>query len=96
MKEKGTCRNIRDSIEKLKEIWYRQKKEWYAKLDNIEVEDQIYRIAKSRAKQKKDITKVAGIKNKLDSIVTEEDKIRERWQEYLPELLNIENGREQR
>ena len=72
-------------------------KEWYANLNSIEGDNQIYRIAKSREKQQKDITKMAGIINKLDmdSIVTEEDKIRERWQEYFTELLNIENGREQ-
>ena len=38
---------------------------------------------------------MVGIKNKLDSIVAEEGKIRERWQEYFTELLNIQNGREQ-
>ena len=38
---------------------------------------------------------MAGIKYKLNSIVTEEDKIRERWQEYFTKLLNIENEREQ-
>ena len=85
-------REAKREVAKAKE---RAWKEWYARLDSIKGEDQIYRIAKSRAKQQEDITKVAGTKNKLDSIVTEENKIRERWQEYFIELLNIENGREQ-
>ena len=54
-------REAKREVAKVKE---RAWKEWHAKLDSIG-EDQTYRIAK------KDITKVVGIKNKLDSIVTE-------------------------
>ena len=43
-----------------------------------EGKDQIYRIAKNRAKQKKDITQVVAIKDKERSILTEERKIKRR------------------
>ena len=43
-------REAKREVAKAKE---RAWKEWYAKLNNIEGGDQIYRIAKSRAKQKK-------------------------------------------
>ena len=60
-----------------------------------EEEDQICRIAKSRARQKKDITQVAAIKDKERSVLTEERKINRRWNEYFKELLNEENKREE-
>ena len=68
-------------------------KEWYDKLEMKEGEDQIYRIAKSRARQKKDITQVVAIKDKEGSVLTEERKIKRRWHEYLKELRNEENER---
>ena len=97
MKEKRNCRNIRDSKEKQKERWQRQKKgpgkEWYAKLDNIDGEDQIYRIARAEQDRRRTSPRWQESKTSWDSIVTE-DKVRERWQEYFIKLLNIENGSE--
>ena len=58
-----------------------------------EVEDQIYRIAKSRARQKQDITQVVVIKDREGSVLTEERKIKRRSHEYFKELLNEENER---
>ena len=70
-------------------------KKWYDKLETKEGEDQIYRIAKNRAKQKKDITQVAVIKDKEGNILIEEMKIKRRWHEYFKELLNEENERDE-
>ena len=66
-------------------------KEWYDKLEMKEGKDQIYRIAKSRARQKKDITQAVAIKDKEGSILTEERKIKRRWHECFKELFNEEN-----
>ena len=51
-------------------------KECYDKLEMKEGEDQIYRIAKGRARQKKDITQVVAIKDKERSVLTEERTIK--------------------
>ena len=60
-----------------------------------EGEDQIYRIAKGRAGQKKGITQVVAIKDKERSALTEERKIKRRSHEYFKELLNGENERDE-
>ena len=60
-----------------------------------EGEDQIYRIAKSTARQKKDITQVAVTKDEERSILTEGRKIKRRWHEYFKELRNEENERDE-
>ena len=59
-----------------------------------EEKDQINRIAKSRARQKKNITQVAAIKDKERSVLTEERKINRRWHEYFKGLVNEENERD--
>ena len=70
-------------------------KEWYDKLEMKEEGDQTYRIAKSRAGQKKDITQVVAIKDKERSVLTEERKIKRKSHEFFKELLNGENERDE-
>ncbi|MBN3324175.1 CFDP2 protein, partial [Atractosteus spatula] len=69
-------------------------KEWYEKLQTKEGEDQIYKIAKHRAKQKKDIIRVAVLKDGEGRVLIKEEQIKQRWLEYFKNLLNVENERE--
>ncbi|XP_047502390.1 uncharacterized protein LOC125047888 [Penaeus chinensis] len=46
---------------------------------------------RNRANQKNDITSVAVIKDGTGRILTDEENIKKRWEEYFRELLNTEN-----
>ncbi|XP_034047688.1 collagen alpha-2(V) chain [Thalassophryne amazonica] len=74
-----------------KEVW----KDWYDNLETKEGEKKIYKVAKQRARTRQDVGEVAGIKNKNGVLLTDEEKIKERWREYFNNLLNVENEREQ-
>ena len=37
---------------------------------------------------------IGGVKDKNGNLITESEKVRERWKEYFDELLNVEDGRE--
>jgi hypothetical protein len=68
-------------------------KDWYDNLDTKEGEDQIFKIARHRANQKKDIRSVPVIKDSTGIILTDEENIKKRWGSYFQELLNTENER---
>ena len=70
------------AVAKAKEEGY---KEWYENLDSREGEKTIYMIAKQRAEAKRDI-KV--IKDQQGEVLTDGEKIKERWREYYTTLLN--------
>ena len=55
----------------------------------------IYKVAKQRARSRRDITEVNVIKDQIGETLTDEVKIKERWIEYFSNLLNVENAREQ-
>ena len=66
---------------------------WYDNL-GTKGEDNIYKIAKATAKQKKDITHIAAVTAKDGRVIVEEKERKDRWKEYFSELLNVENQRE--
>ena len=68
-------------------------KEWYEELDTKEGEDKIYRIARARAQNKKDIAKLVTVKDRNGKLLVDEERIRARWVEYFLELLNVKNER---
>ena len=88
---KDKKKKAKQAVAKAKEACY---KEWYEKLGTKEGEQTIYRIAKQRANSRKDIGDVKVLRDKNGDMLTEGDKIRERWREYFNSLLNVENNRE--
>ena len=70
-------------------------KEWYDKMGTEEGEQMIYKMAKQRARSRRDIGEVNLIKDQIGDILTDEEKIKERWREYFSNLLNVETTREQ-
>ena len=97
MKKGGDSQEYKEKKKQAKREVARAKeeawKEWYDNLGTRHGEKTIYRIAKTRAKQKKDITQTAVIKNANQKVMTKEDDIKRRWQEYFKELLNVQNER---
>ena len=63
-------------------------------METKEGEKLIYKVAKQRAKNRQDIGEVSVIKSKEGDMLTDEKNIKERWQEYFSDLLNVENSRE--
>ena len=85
---------------KLREKWQRQEtrhmrnctKNWKQRRRKYEV----FKIAKQRNRQSKDVQQVRVIKSKTGEILMEEEKVKQRWKEYFNNLLNRENSRERR
>ena len=55
----------------------------------------MFKIAKQRNRQSKDVQQVRVIKSKIGELLIEE-KVKQRWKEYFDNLLNHENPRERR
>ena len=70
-------------------------KELYEKLETKEGENKVFKIAKQRNRQSKDVQQVRVIKSKTGETLMEE-KVKQRWKEYFDNLLNQENPRERR
>ena len=68
----------------------------YKKLEKKEGENEVFKIAKQRNIQSKDVQQVRVIKSKTGEILMEEEKVKQRWKEYFNNLLNQENPRERR
>ena len=56
----------------------------------------MFKIAKQRNRQSKDVQQVRVIKSKTGEILMEEKKVKQRWKEYLDNLINHESSRERR
>ena len=70
--------------------------ELYEKLETKEGENEVFKIAKQRNRQIKDVQQVRVIKSKTGEILMEEEKVKQRCKEYFDNLLNHENPRERR
>ena len=70
--------------------------ELYEKLETQKWENEVFKIAKQRNRQTKNVQQVRVIKSKTGEILMEEEKIKQRWKEYFDNLLNHENPRERR
>ena len=68
----------------------------YKKLETKEGENEVFKIAKQRNRQSKDVQQVRVIKSKTGEILMKEEKVKQRWKEYFDKLLNHENPRERR
>ncbi|XP_047480602.1 uncharacterized protein LOC125033263 [Penaeus chinensis] len=54
-------------------------------------ERRIYKVAKQRARAKRDIPKVTVVKSEVGRILAEKEKVLRRWREYFERLLNVDN-----
>ena len=66
--------------------------ELYNKLETKE----LFKIAKRRNRQSKDVQQVRIIKSKTGEMLMEEKKVKQRWKKYFNNLLNQENPRGRR
>ena len=70
--------------------------ELYEKLETKKGENEVFKIAKQRNRQNKDVQQVRVIKSKIGEVLMEQEKVKQRWKDYFDNLLNHENPREKR
>ncbi|KAK3513535.1 hypothetical protein QTP70_016470, partial [Hemibagrus guttatus] len=70
--------------------------ELYTRLDTREGEKDLYRLARQRDRDGKDVQQVSVIKDRDGRVLTSEESVQRRWKEYFEELMNEENEREKR
>ncbi|KAK3543099.1 hypothetical protein QTP70_010645 [Hemibagrus guttatus] len=70
--------------------------ELYTRLDTREEEKDLYRLARQRDRDGKDVQQVRVIKDRDGRVLTSEESVQRRWKEYFEELMNEENEREKR
>lgn len=68
----------------------------YARLDSKEGETDLYRLARQRDRDGKDMQQVRVIKDRDRSVLTGASSVMGRSKEYFEELMNEENERERR
>jgi hypothetical protein len=64
----------------------------YQRLGTKEGEKDIYRMAKSRERKKRDIIQVKCIKDAIERLLTKNEDIKNRWREYFDKLFNEDSG----
>ncbi|MCJ8736395.1 hypothetical protein PDJAM_G00258030 [Pangasius djambal] len=70
--------------------------ELYTRLDTREGQKDLYRLARQRDRDGKDVKQVRVIKDRDRRVLTSEESVQRRWKEYFEELMNEENEREKR
>ncbi|KAK3568961.1 hypothetical protein QTP86_021366, partial [Hemibagrus guttatus] len=86
-------RRVKREVSKAKQKAY---EELYTRLDTREGEKDLYRLARQRDRDGKDVQQVRVIKNRDGRVLTSEESVQRRWKEYFEELMNEENEREKR
>ena len=74
----NTKRESKDAVAKAKN---EANIEWYDKTGTEEGERMFYKVAKQRARSRRDIGKVNVITDQIGQILTDEVKIKDRWNE---------------
>ena len=64
----------------------------YADMDTIEGQNKVLRMAKEREKNWNDIYQSKVIKDEEDSVLVDDLKILQRWEEYCQKLMNEDSG----
>ncbi|KAK3510781.1 hypothetical protein QTP70_022488 [Hemibagrus guttatus] len=86
-------RSVKREVSKAKQKAY---DELYTRLDTREGEKDLYRLARQRDRDGKDVQQVRVIKDGDGRVLTSEESVQRRWKEYFEELMNEENEREKR
>ncbi|KAK3533105.1 hypothetical protein QTP70_007319 [Hemibagrus guttatus] len=86
-------RRVKREVSKAKQKAY---DELYTRLDTREGEKDLYRLARQRDRDGKDVQQVRVIKDRDGRVLTSEESVQRRWKEYFEELINEENEREKR
>ncbi|KAK3538465.1 hypothetical protein QTP86_003695 [Hemibagrus guttatus] len=86
-------RRVKRKVSKAKQKAY---EEMYTRLDTREGEKDLYRLARQRDRDGKDVQQVRVIKDRDGRVLTSEESVQRRWKEYFEELMNEENEREKR
>ena len=68
--------------------------ELYDRLETKEGTNKLFKLAKQRDRQGQDVQQIRVIKNEDGEVLMEEEKVKQRWKEYIDVLLNEENPRE--
>ncbi|KAK3563150.1 hypothetical protein QTP86_016389 [Hemibagrus guttatus] len=90
--KESQCR-VKREVSKAKQKAY---DELYTRLDTREGEKDLYRLARQRDRDGKDVQQVRVIKDRDGRGLTSEESVQRRWKEYFEELMNEENEREKR
>ncbi|KAK3540661.1 hypothetical protein QTP70_034516 [Hemibagrus guttatus] len=83
-------RRVKREVSKAKQKAY---DELYTRLDTREGEKDLYRLARQRDRDGKDVQQVRVIKDRDGRVLTGEESVQRRWKEYFEELMNEENER---
>ncbi|KAK3510406.1 hypothetical protein QTP70_005898 [Hemibagrus guttatus] len=86
-------RRVKREVSKAKQKAY---EELYTRLDTREGEKDLYRLARQRDRDGKDVQQIRVIKDRDGRVLTSEESVQRRWKEYFEELMNEENEREKR
>uniref|UniRef100_A0A3B3ILM2 Endonuclease/exonuclease/phosphatase domain-containing protein n=1 Tax=Oryzias latipes TaxID=8090 RepID=A0A3B3ILM2_ORYLA len=90
---KEAQRRVKREVAKAKQKAY---DELYDRLDTKEGEKDLYRLARQRDRDGKDVQQVRVIKDRDGKVLTTQESVQKRWKEYFEELMNVENDRERR
>ncbi|KAK3513819.1 hypothetical protein QTP70_028868 [Hemibagrus guttatus] len=86
-------RRVKREVSKAKQKAY---DELLTRLDTREGEKDLYRLARQRDRDGKDVQQVRVIKDRDGRVLTSEESVQRRWKEYFEELMNEENEGEKR
>ncbi|KAK3517986.1 hypothetical protein QTP70_029104, partial [Hemibagrus guttatus] len=86
-------RRVKREVSKPKQKAY---DELYTRLDTREGEKDLYRLARQRDRDGKDVQQVRVIKDIDERVLTSEESVQRIWKEYFEELMNEENEREKK
>ncbi|KAK3507793.1 hypothetical protein QTP70_000403 [Hemibagrus guttatus] len=106
-KKKWDMDRTEENRQEYKELQHRVKREvskakqkaydeLYTRLDTKEGEKDLYRLARQRDRDGKDVQQVRVIKDRDGRVLTSEESVQRRWKEYFEELMNEENEREKK
>ncbi|KAK3568504.1 hypothetical protein QTP86_008606 [Hemibagrus guttatus] len=83
------CR-VKREVSKAKQKAY---DELYTRLDTREGQKDLYRLARQRDRDGKDVQQVRVIKDRDGRVLTSEESVQRRWKEYFEELMNEKSRR---
>ncbi|KAK3559202.1 hypothetical protein QTP86_005198 [Hemibagrus guttatus] len=83
-------RRVKREVSKAKQKAYDK---LYTGLDTREGEKNLYRLARQRDRDGKDVQQVRVIKDGDGRVLTSEESVQRRWKEYFEQLMNEENER---